>query len=87
MSVSPFAQAEKIKTPLLIIHGKNDNNPGTLTMQSERFFQAIRGLGGVARLVLLPYESHGYTARENVRLVHEETFQWLDRWCGKNKAE
>ncbi|MBC7532548.1 MAG: S9 family peptidase [Oligoflexus sp.] len=82
MSVSPFSEADKIKTPLLMIHGKDDNNPGTLTMQSERMFQAVRGTGGKARLVLLPYESHGYTARENVELTHLETLNWLSRWCG-----
>jgi dipeptidyl aminopeptidase/acylaminoacyl peptidase len=81
MNVSPFTVADKIKTPLLFIHGKDDNNPGTLTMQSERMFQAVRGVGGVSRLVLLPYESHSYIARENVQLMHEETMNWLNRFC------
>ncbi|RYZ51687.1 MAG: S9 family peptidase, partial [Proteobacteria bacterium] len=85
MNVSPFAVADKIKTPLLLIHGKDDNNPGTLTMQSERMFQAVRGVGGVARLVLLPYESHGYIAKENVQLMHNETMSWLNRFCGEKK--
>lgn len=85
MNVSPFAVADKIKTPLLLIHGKDDNNPGTLTMQSERMFQAVRGVGGVARLVLLPYESHGYIAKENVQLMHNETMNWLNRFCGEKK--
>ncbi|WP_176736852.1 S9 family peptidase [Oligoflexus tunisiensis] len=86
MMVSPFATADQIKTPLLLIHGKNDNNPGTAPMQTERMFQAIRGVGGTARLVMLPYESHGYRAQENVELVQSETLGWLNRNCGPIKA-
>jgi dipeptidyl aminopeptidase/acylaminoacyl peptidase len=86
MMVSPFAEADKIKTPLLLIHGKNDNNPGTNPIQTERMFQAIRGVGGTARLVMLPYESHGYRAGENVELVQSESLDWLNRNCGPIKA-
>ena len=76
MNVSPFTFADKIKSPLLLIHGEADNNPGTFPIQSERLFQAIKGNGGAARLVLLPYESHGYRARESVLHVLAEMFDW-----------
>ena len=79
MNLSPFAFADKIKTPLLMIHGEADNNPGTFTMQSERLFQAIKGTGGTARLVLLPFESHGYRARESVLDVLAEMFEWAKK--------
>jgi len=75
-NLSPFTYANKIKTPLLMIHGEADNNPGTFTIQSERLFQAIKGNGGTARLVLLPFESHGYRARESVLHVLAEMFEW-----------
>lgn len=81
MEVSPFYHAEKIKTPLLLIHGRDDNNPGTLPMQTERLFHALRGIGGVARLVMLPFESHSYRSRENSFLTQAETLSWLERWC------
>jgi dipeptidyl aminopeptidase/acylaminoacyl peptidase len=84
MRVSPFTFAHKIKKPILLIHGEADNNPGTYTIQSERLFQGIRGNGGTARLVLLPYESHGYTARESVLHVLAEMFDWADKYV-KNK--
>jgi dipeptidyl aminopeptidase/acylaminoacyl peptidase len=84
MNVSPFTHAHKINEPLLILHGEADNNPGTHTMQSERLFQAIRGNGGTARLVLLPHESHGYRARESVLHVLAEMFEWAERY-GKTK--
>lgn len=82
--MSPFFNAQKINEPLLLIHGDADNNPGTFTLQSERLFQAIKGLGGVARLVLLPYESHSYAARENILHMLWEMDTWLETYV-KNK--
>lgn len=80
MNLSPFTHAHKINEPLLIIHGEADNNPGTFTIQSERLFQAIKGNGGTARLVLLPYESHGYRAKESIEHVLAEMFDWAKRF-------
>jgi dipeptidyl aminopeptidase/acylaminoacyl peptidase len=84
LRMSPFTHADKIKTPILLIHGDADNNPGTFTLQSERLFAAIKGLGGVARLVLLPFESHGYAARENILHMMWEQDEWLEKYV-KNK--
>jgi dipeptidyl aminopeptidase/acylaminoacyl peptidase len=84
--MSPFNYADKMKAPILLIHGDADNNPGTFTLQSERMFQAIKGTGGKARLVLLPYESHGYAARENILHMLWEMDTWLDKFV-KNKKE
>ncbi len=79
-NVSPFNFADKIKKPLLLIHGEADNNSGTFTVQSERLYQAIKGNGGTARLVLLPHESHGYRARESVLHVLTEMFDWAGKY-------
>jgi dipeptidyl aminopeptidase/acylaminoacyl peptidase len=86
LKVSPFTVANKINEPILLIHGEADNNPGTHTIQTERLFQAIKGNGGTARLVLLPHESHGYRARESVQHVVSEMFEWADKY-GKNKGQ
>lgn len=82
--MSPFMHADQMKTPLLLIHGAADNNPGTHTMQSERYFNALKGLGATVRLVLLPKESHGYSARESVLHLLWEQDQWLERYV-KNR--
>ena len=81
--MSPFTYAHKINEPILLIHGEADNNSGTFPIQSERLFQAIKGNGGTARLVLLPHESHGYRARESVLHVLAEMFEWADRHVKK----
>ncbi|MBS1737798.1 MAG: S9 family peptidase [Bacteroidetes bacterium] len=78
--MSPFMNADKMKKPILLIHGEADNNPGTFTLQTERYFQAIKGLGGQARMVLLPKESHGYAAKENILHTLWEQEQFLDKY-------
>ena len=77
--VSPFFYANKINEPVLLIHGEADNNQGTFPMQSERLFAAISGNGGTARLVMLPLEAHGYSARESVEHTLYEMFSWFDK--------
>ncbi|MBK9335535.1 MAG: S9 family peptidase [Lewinellaceae bacterium] len=79
MNVSPFTHAHKINEPLLLIHGAADNNSGTFPIQSERLFQAVKGNGGNARLVMLPHESHGYRGRESVLHVLAEMFEWAEK--------
>ena len=78
-AMSPFNHAHRINEPVLIIHGEEDNNSGTFPMQSERMFAAIKGLGGTARLVMLPRESHGYRARESILHMLAETDAWLQQ--------
>jgi dipeptidyl aminopeptidase/acylaminoacyl peptidase len=78
-TMSPFMNASKMKHPMLMIHGEADNNPGTFTLQTERYFQAIKGLGGKARMVILPKESHGYAAKENILHMLWEQEQFLDK--------
>jgi dipeptidyl aminopeptidase/acylaminoacyl peptidase len=80
-AMSPFAHADQIREPLLLIHGQDDNNPGTFPMQSQRLFVAIKGHGGTVRLCMLPNEAHGYRARENVLHCLAETCAWLDAYC------
>ena len=79
LTMSPFISAEKINEPLLLIHGAEDNNTGTYPIQSERLFEAMKGLGGTVRYVSLPAEGHGYRSREAVGHVLWEMVEWLDQ--------
>jgi len=78
--LSPTLNADKIDEPLLIIHGAIDANPGTVALQSEKLFEAVRGAGGTTRLVMLPFESHGYRAIESIEHVVAEQIEWFDRY-------
>ncbi len=78
--MSPFTYADRIKTPILLVHGMADNNTGTYPIQSERMYAALKGNGGTVRYVQLPSESHGYAARESVGHTLFEMMAWLDQW-------
>ncbi|KFF05160.1 S9 family peptidase [Flavobacterium reichenbachii] len=79
-TMSPFMNADKMKTPLLLVHGEADNNPGTFTLQTERYFQALKGLGAPVRMVILPKEAHGYVAKENILHLLWEQDQFLEKY-------
>jgi dipeptidyl aminopeptidase/acylaminoacyl peptidase len=78
--MSPFSYADKIKAPLLLIHGEADNNEGTFPIQSERFFNALKGHGATVRLVFLPLEAHGYAGRESLEHMLWEMNNWLNTY-------
>ena len=80
LKLSPLLHVNQIKEPLLIIHGERDANPGTVPLQSEKLFEALRGVGGTARLVMLPLESHGYAARQSVEQTLYEMVSWFDKY-------
>jgi len=83
-TMSPFLNADKIKHPILLVHGDADDNTGTFTIQSERYFAALKALGATARMVLLPMEKHGYAAEENIFHLLWETDQFFEKYL-KNK--
>lgn len=85
-NMSPFMHADKMKTPLLLIHGEADNNSGTYPMQSERYFNALKGLGATVRLVMLPKESHGYVAKESIMHMLWEQDRWLEKYVKQTKG-
>jgi dipeptidyl aminopeptidase/acylaminoacyl peptidase len=83
--VSPFFVADRIKRPILLMHGTDDANPGTTPLQSQKLFEAIRGNGGTTRLVLLPHEPHWYASLESNEQLAYEMVRWFDRYV-KNAA-
>jgi dipeptidyl aminopeptidase/acylaminoacyl peptidase len=80
LKMSPFMYANKIKAPLLLIHGEADDNDGTFPIQSERMYEAVRGNGGTVRLVFLPAEAHGYRGKETIEHVNWEKLTWFDKY-------
>jgi len=78
--VSTFFYADKIKTPLLIVHGADDANPGTTPLQASKLYEAIRGNGGTTRLVMLPHEPHWYASMESNEQLVYEMLRWFDKY-------
>ena len=85
--MSPFMHAEKMNTPLLLVHGQADNNSGTYPLQSERYYNALKGLGATTRLVMFPKESHGYRAKETILHLIWEQDQWLETHVKNRKKD
>lgn len=85
--LSPFTYAHKINEPILLIHGERDDNSGTFPIQSERLYQAIKGNGGNVRYVTLPYEAHGYAARESIEHTLSEMIAWFDTHVKKAPSQ
>lgn len=80
IQMSPFTHAAKITAPLLLIHGGDDSNAGTYPMQTERLYEALKGLGATVRWVVLPLEDHGYRSRQAIGHVLWEMVRWCDRY-------
>jgi len=78
--MSPFWYADKIKDPILLMHGEADDNSGTFPIQSERFYMALKGYGATVRYITLPNEAHGYAARETLLDVLAERINWFDKY-------
>jgi dipeptidyl aminopeptidase/acylaminoacyl peptidase len=85
LEASPFFFADKLKLPVLIIHGDDDANPGTTPLQAQKLYEALRGNGGTARLVMLPHEPHWYSAMESNEQLLYEMVRWFDKYV-KNAA-
>jgi dipeptidyl aminopeptidase/acylaminoacyl peptidase len=80
IKMSPLTHAAKINEPLLLVHGAEDSNIGTYPVQSERMYEAIRGLGGTVRWVELPQEDHGYRSHESIGHVLWEMIRWCEEY-------
>jgi dipeptidyl aminopeptidase/acylaminoacyl peptidase len=78
--MSPFTFADRIKEPILLIHGMADDNSGTFPIQSERMYAALKGNGATVRYVQLPNEPHGYRAMESTGETLWQMTDWLDRY-------
>ncbi|MBW3627842.1 MAG: prolyl oligopeptidase family serine peptidase [Gemmatimonadetes bacterium] len=85
--MSPFTYVDRIRAPVLLIHGEVDNNSGTFPLQSERFYHALKGHGATVRYVVLPHESHGYRARESVLHALAEMIDWMDRYVKNAQSD
>ncbi|MGQ4361158.1 prolyl oligopeptidase family serine peptidase [Streptomyces sp. SAS_272] len=71
--------ADRLRGPVLLVHGAEDANPATPADQAVGLYRAVVATGGRARLLLLPGEGHTFHSREALRAVTEEHDDWLGR--------
>lgn len=75
---SPLYNADKINTPLLLLHGESDTNvpPG----ESFRMFTALKILGRETELITFPGEDHRILTYNKRILFNKTILAWFDRW-------
>ena len=76
---SPLFYADRVQTPLLIVHGDLDAN--VPIQQSEEFYTAMFRLGKRARYVQYTGESHAFRSPANIRDMWMQIYAWLDEFC------
>jgi dipeptidyl aminopeptidase/acylaminoacyl peptidase len=84
--LSPFFQANQIAAPILLIHGTEDQNPGTSVLQSELMFQALQSNGIDTELLLLPHEGHEYETRDNILAMLHTQAHWIRQRINEQKT-
>lgn len=82
---SPIYNADKIHSPLLLLHGDSDTN--VPTEESDQIFSAMRVLGRTCEYVRFAGEDHGINGRPSNRVASETMMlEWFDRFL-KNQPE
>jgi dienelactone hydrolase len=71
--------ADRLRAPVLIVHGLEDVNPATHPDQAADLYRAIVATAGTARLVLLPREEHNFRYRETHERLARIHVDWLQR--------
>ncbi|HZS07110.1 MAG TPA: S9 family peptidase [Blastocatellia bacterium] len=74
---SPLRHIKKVKTPLLLIHGEQDND--VHITQAEEMYTALRMRGVETALVRYPREGHGLREPRHREDSLNRTLEWFDR--------
>jgi dipeptidyl aminopeptidase/acylaminoacyl peptidase len=82
--ISPLFHADKIRRPLLVVHGAND--PRLLQVESDELVSIVRKNGVPVEYVLFSDEGHGFRKRENRITASEAYLRFLDKYLKGNGA-
>ncbi|MFN0087206.1 MAG: S9 family peptidase [Blastocatellia bacterium] len=75
---SPLRHAARVKTPLLLIHGEQDND--VHITQAEEMYTAVRMRGIETVLARYPREGHGFREPRHREDSLARTMLWFDRF-------
>lgn len=77
-SISPIAKIDKIKTPLFVIHGKND--PRVPYTEAEQIVKALKERKAVVEYKLFDDEGHGISKLKNRLELYPLVADFLDKY-------
>jgi dipeptidyl aminopeptidase/acylaminoacyl peptidase len=77
-AISPLAKVDKIKTPLFVIHGKND--PRVPYTEAEQVVKALKDRNAVVEYKLFDDEGHGISKLKNRLELYPLVADFLDKY-------
>jgi dipeptidyl aminopeptidase/acylaminoacyl peptidase len=79
---SPISYTHRVKTPVLIVHGENDER--VPVSQATFFHRGLRRYGVPTELVTYPREPHGIRERNHQLDLNRRIIEWYQRWIPVN---
>jgi dipeptidyl aminopeptidase/acylaminoacyl peptidase len=77
---SAIRYADKVKTPVMFIHGENDND--VPIVEAEQFYIALKDVGVETIMLRYPREGHGLRETKHVVDALDRSIAWYDRHFG-----
>jgi dipeptidyl aminopeptidase/acylaminoacyl peptidase len=77
-TMSPITYADRVTTPLLILHGASD--PRVPPGQAMEFYRALKDRGKTVELVLYPREQHGFGEYYHLLDRMQRDYAWITRY-------
>ena len=79
-SISPIGHLDRIRTPLMVLHGRND--PRVPIHEAEQIVDALRQTGRPVESLVFENEGHGFVRRENQIETSVRSIGFFDRYLG-----
>jgi dipeptidyl aminopeptidase/acylaminoacyl peptidase len=79
--LSPITRIDRLRTPLMVVHGENDSNVPVI--EAEQVVAALASAGVEHKYLLFPDEGHELLHRSSRATYLRETVEWLtSHLCG-----
>jgi len=78
MKLSPISYVDRIKAPLMVIHGRND--PRVPFSEAEQLINALRDRGVPVEFLELPDEGHGVGKLVNRVITYSRIVEFIARY-------
>ena len=79
--ISPLSQADKIRSPLFVVHGKND--PRVPLNEAEQIVKRVQRNGTPVWFLMAKDEGHGFGKKKNVDYEFYSTVMFVQEFLLK----